>query len=307
MLAALALHAALIGSAWLAPRPTLDGFWRPVTGLIDVDIESAPAAPSALSPAGAPGDARSAERAPAEAAPRAIAAVRARRALESVREPPAGVPAAAPAPRPEYDGPAPPVPVAGKAGSLLPGVVVSGVGSPGGSLEGVPAAPPAPTAAPKREIDRAVATGLLAESMRAPGEALGLTLPAAGNVASALASAARGAIGPVAGSATFLAILTPSGRVLGIAPVSWSGAPADAWAGAASTAAASLSGRTFSMVAPFTNGAVVWVSVTSTFVLPSGAESGIGPAEGGFRFDLADIGRRKQQVVRTSVRVAAVK
>jgi len=225
--------------------------------------------------------------------------------------------------KPEYTGPPPAAPLSSGALSLLvlsPGSdgFSSAPASPGGTDSASPApggkgivqgqgASGASTTSPKPAVDKTIATRLLHESLGERDKSLGLTLPAAGNVASALQSAVRQALGPSVGSATFLAILTPSGQILTITPTAMNGGSAEAWANAARSAAASLSGRSFAMGAPFQNGAVVWIDVTSTFVLPSGAAAPIGSEPGGIRFDVSDIGRGKQQIIRTKIRVAAVK
>ncbi len=326
LLVAAALHALLLASAWIAPRPPLDqGFWGPVAGEIDVTLEAEPAL--AASP----------EIAPEDAAPEIAAGVfpeapfvphPANRARPSLG--PAGPPfsselagaasraGAASAARPEYEGPPPPLPMGVGTTSLLPplagwprtagspGASGSSAGAGGGSGQGTSAAAKAPS--PARAVDRTVATRLLTDSQAERDKSLGLTLPAAGNIAGALGASVRAALGPgTAGSGTFLAILGPGGRLVALTPIAWNGGSAEAWASAAQAAAGSLAGRSFALVAPFQNGAVVWVDVTATLALPSGATSSVSGEPGGFRFDVADIGRKRQQVVRTSVRVAAVK
>lgn len=327
LLVAAALHALLLASAWIAPRPPLDqGFWGPVAGEIDVTLETEPAL--AASP----------EIAPEDAAPEIAAGVfpeapfvphpanRARPSLGPATPPfsseiagAASRAGAASAARPEYEGPPPPLPMGVGTTSLLPPLAgwPRTAGSPGasgptpgaGGVSGqAPSAAPVKAASPARAVDRTVATRLLADSQAERDKTLGLTLPAAGNIASALGASVRAALGPgAAGSGTFLAVLAPGGRLVALTPIAWNGGSAEAWASAAQAAAGSLAGRSFALVAPFQNGAVVWVDVTATFTLPSGAASHVSGEPGGFRFDLADIGRRRQQVVRTSVRVAAVK
>ncbi len=314
---AVALHAAILGSALFAPRPAFDeGRWRPVVADIDVDLEMEPARPAAesISPEGAAPDvaAVAVPDAPFVHAPAILARPSLEAALPLLPEPsPQARPEHdGPEPRPEYDGPAPPVPIGADATPGLPRLAgVPGrtgdpawVGAPGEQASFAKPAAPTPT------IDRKVATRLLGESLAERDTKLGLTLPAAGNIAGALGSAVRTALGPgTSGSGTFMAIVAPGGRIVALTPVAWSGAPEGTWAGAAQIAAAALAGRSFSMVAPFQNGAVVWVDVTATLALPSGATSGVSGEPGGFRFDLSDIGRRRHMVVRTSVRVAAVK
>lgn len=315
LLVAAALHVLVLGSGFVAPRPAPDeGFWRPVVADIDVDLEAEPARPAAapISP----------EDAALESAPGALpdtpfvhgAAILARPipgaarsaldVLPASSDPATLDPPAALRSPSEYDGPAPAVPIGPDATSRLPRL--AGVAG----WVAVPGAPgaPAKTVSPPRPVDKAVATRLLEASLAERDKTLGLTLPAAGNIAGALGAAVRTALGPgMSGSATFFAVLSPGGRIVALTPVAWSGAPAEAWAGAAQAAAGALAGRSFPMVAPFQNGAAVWVDVTASLKLPSGAAAGVSSEPGGFRFDVSDIGRRRQQVVRTSVRVAAVK
>ena len=326
LLLAAGLHAGVLALAVVAPKSHLaERFWVPVEATVDVDIDAIPAA-------AAPALHRPEIRASEVAAgtlpdapfvranePRA----RPDRTLPPLPSVPVDPTSPGPPATPEYDGPPPPLPVSESGLSLLlvvpdPATIAGAdvTGSPAkaasnggssGAVEGRARSPEPAKTAPKRALDRTIATRLLAGSLSERDEALGLTLPAAGNVASALHSAVRTALGPASGSATFLAILTPSGQLLGITPVATNGASEEAWMSAARTATASLAGRTFSMVAPFRNGAVVWVDVTSSFVLPSGAAAPVSGEPGGFRFDLGDLGRRKQQVIHTKVRVTAVK
>lgn len=307
LLLAAAFHAAALGCGWLVPAPPEDGgLWVPVVAEIEVDLAAEPdaAGPVLSSPEPRIHRVEGPVISTPAATPRSpLRASRATARGPHAQEPlPAATPSSAPR---EYDGPAPPVPMGAGSTSILRGL--PGMAGPLWVPPAGGAAPPAPTTSPKPAPDREVATRLLAESMNERDMSLGLTLPAAGNVASALASAVRTALGPAAGSGTFVAILTPSGKVLGIQAIASKGGTADAWASAARAAAASLSGRSFGMEAPFENGAVVWVDVVSSLVLPSGASAAVTPASGGFSFDVADIGARKRQVVRTTFRVAAVK
>ncbi len=334
---AAAFHAAVLALALVAPKNALSsGFWVPVQATIDVEIEATPAA---AAPTLSGAESRALETSPGTLpdAPFVRASdIPAR--TPSGRHPPAAAlrpgetdPPRAPLSdarttatnRPEYTGPPPAAPLSSGALSLFvlsPGS--EGFSSAPASSGGTDSASQAPggkgivqgqgasgasTAGPKPAVDKTIATRLLHESLGERDKALGLTLPAAGNVASALQSAVRKALGPSVGSATFLAILTPSGQILTITPTAMKGGSAEAWASAARSAASSLLGRSFAMVAPFQNGAVVWIDVTSTFVLPSGAAAPIGSEPGGIRFDVADIGRGKQQIIRTKIRVAAVK
>jgi hypothetical protein len=345
LLVAAALHVAVLGSGLLAPRPAPDeGFWQPVVAEIDVDLEAEPARPAAapISPedAALAGASGAVPDAPFVHRPATLARPTSDPALAALDPLPASFDPATPEPPPaasrsssEYDGPAPPVPIGSDATSRLPRLAgvgawvgVSGAsGAPGeqgttpsaggvssgaAGLQGQATSRGAvrKAAAPARPVDKAVATRLLEDSLAERDKTLGLTLPAAGNIAGAVGAAVRTALGPgVSGSGTFLAILSPGGCIVALTPVAWSGGSADAWAGAAQAAAGSLAGRAFPMVAPFQNGAVVWVDVIATLTLPSGAKSGVSSEPGGFRFDVSDIGRHRQQVVRTSVRVAAVK
>lgn len=303
LLFAAVLHASIVGAAWLTPRPA-DELVVPAPVATEIDLEIAPEpalAPPALSAGtGSPASATG-------GIPRSGIAPPGRRTPDRAwLVPPLPEATASATPtvtRGEYEEPAPAVPMAGSATSGLPGTPGLVWVPPGG----LATAAPAPTTAPKPAVDRAVADRLLAEPMKARDGSLGLTLPAAGNVASTLASSVRTALGPAAGNATFLAILTPAGRVMAIQPVAWNGGNEGAWWTAARDATARLEGRSFAMVSPFENGAVVWVDVTATLVLPSGAPAAVTPASGGFRFDVADIGARRRLVVRTALRVAAVR
>lgn len=211
-------------------------------------------------------------------------------------------PAPAPAPPDEYGGPpaAEPITAPGLGGTpvwTIPGVL---------PRQGPP--PPAPTAAPARADTPTDKAGqLLRQAMSAKDKSLGLDLPAAGTVATAVAEAVRASDTPHTARATFEVRLSGSGQVLGARMVSATAGGAELWARVASAAMARLSGKALTMTSAFAKGARVYVSVVSSVRLPSGASSSGPKLQGaGFGFDVSDIGAHATRVVSSSFKVVAV-
>jgi len=161
---------------------------------------------------------------------------------------------------------------------------------------------PAPTAAPKRAVDRDIATKVLAGAQKARDKALGLDLPAAGTVAAAVKSATySSAVGGTA-AATIAVVLGPSGAVRTVRVAGAQGGSAAAWAAVASATRAALAGRALAMTGAYKSGALVVVHVQSRMQSPSGKKvDSDGPSLGtSFTFDVADIGARPKRMVTTS-------
>lgn len=312
LLAATLLHAAipLLARIASAPGPALEA--RSSGARREVEIEIEPAAPR--------GPEQDEARTPAldEARPREAEPVlgrtarRERRPLDPQARPappetpvePREGPVAPPAPGPssEYGGPPTEVPrgVAGLGGApvwQLPGVLPD---------RAPPApAPTAPTA--PREVSADRAGELLREAMRDRDKTLGLDLPAAGTVASVVADAVRSAETPATARAVFEVQLSGTGAVLGVRALSSTAGAAALWARVAREAAAQLAGRVLAMTAAFAKGAKVYVTVSSSVQMPSGATSGgIHQQGAGFGFDVADIGARPRRLVQSSFRVEAI-
>ncbi|XXX77947.1 hypothetical protein WMF30_04135 [Sorangium sp. So ce134] len=310
LLAATLLHAAIPWLSRVADRPARALVARSSGAYREVEIEVQPVAP--LSP---PQDERRAPPpAPDGARPREDAgpalgriARRDRRAPEAPATPEAPVepregPAAPPAPTAEYEGP--------PSAEGPPGVAGLG-GVPVWQLPGVlpdrAPPPPAPTkpAAP-REMSMDRASEAVREAMRDRDKTLGLDLPAAGTVASVVADAVRAAETPATARAVFEVQLSGAGAVLGVRALSSTAGAAALWARVAREAAAQLAGRVLAMTAAFAKGAKVYVTVSSSVKMPSGATSGIQHQGAGFGFDVADIGAGRHRVVQSSFRVEAI-
>jgi hypothetical protein len=138
-----------------------------------------------------------------------------------------------------------------------------------GGLETV--APPAPTRVTPRPVDRQAATRAIAGTMQARDRELGRDVPAAGDVASALATSVRGTPAPHGARATFEVRLGADGNLLS---ARWMGAskgdPRD-WESAAAEAKKALAGRALPMGdAGALRGALIRVHVTTVHQLPSG-------------------------------------
>lgn len=138
-----------------------------------------------------------------------------------------------------------------------------------GGLEMV--APPAPTRVTPRPVDRQAATRAIAGTMQARDRELGRDVPAAGDVASALAISVRGTPAPHGARATFEVRLGADGNLLSARWMAASkGDPRD-WESAAAGAREALAGRALPMGdAGALRGALIRVHVTTVHQLPSG-------------------------------------
>jgi hypothetical protein len=317
LIAAALLHAAIPALARVAPRPerALVALQSGAAAEIEVDMEEP--LRRALAARSAPRADEAAARAPTGERERARerpgrAPAAGEVLLREPQEGPAGAvvdPEAWPVPPPpeglppdEYGGPPAPAGTAGVPGLggvpiwQLPGVLPDRAGPP-----------PAPTAAPPRRETPADRAGqVLREAMQSKDKALGLDLPAAGTVASAVAEAVRASDTPAVARATFEVRLSGAGKVLGARMVSASAGATEAWGRVASAAVARLAGRTLAMTGAFAKGARVYVSVVSSVRMPSGATSGVQMQGAGMAFDLSDIGANATRVVSSSFKVIAV-
>lgn len=191
-----------------------------------------------------------------------------------------------------------------------PGVALApGLGAPIWALPGIlPAqAPPrpAPTVAPKAAaIERDKAGQLLRASMASKDHKLGLDLPGAGTIASAVADGVRASDAPAESRSAFIVRLDAGGRVVEVRAVRWSAGGPEAYHRAASIAASRLSGRAIAMPDAYAAGALVSVEITSLLTLPAG---GSGPSRKGssVSFDLSDVGAKPHRVIRSSYTVKA--
>ncbi|WP_437928311.1 hypothetical protein WMF37_03470 [Sorangium sp. So ce291] len=319
LLAATLLHAAI---PWLArvvssPAPALVA--RSSGAGREVEIEVEPAAPlrpepdeARAAPPRSPDEAR--QREDAEPPVRGWTARRERRERRDMETPappdPAGAPREGPAAPP---GPAPSTEYDGPPSAERPPSVAGLDGVPVWQLRGVlpdraAAPPPAPTAPPApRETSMDRAGEVVREAMRDRDKALGLDLPAAGTIASVVADAVRASETPATARAVFEVQLSGAGLVLGVRALSSTAGATALWALVAREAAARLAGRALAMTAAFAKGARVYVTVSSSVKMPSGATSGgIHQQGAGFGFDVADLGARPHRLVQSSFRVEAI-
>ncbi|WP_437734795.1 hypothetical protein [Sorangium sp. So ce1335] len=316
LLAATLLHAAIPVLARIASSPAPALVARSSSaGRDEVEIEVQPVAP--LRPTQEEARAAPTPAAPEAARPRddaepelARTARRDRRDREAPAPPetdaaPAEGPAAPPATAPssEYGGPP---------SAEGPPRVAGLDGVPVWQLRGVlpDRAPPAaaPTAPPaQREVSMDRAGEVLRETMRDRDKTLGLDLPAAGTIASVVADAVRASETPETARAVFEVQLSGAGLVLGVRALSSTAGATALWALVAREAAARLAGRALAMTSAFARGAKVYVTVSSSVRMPSGAESGgIHQQGAGFGFDVADLGARPHRLVQSSFRVEAL-
>lgn len=136
-------------------------------------------------------------------------------------------------------------------------------------------AAPAPDVTTQAPFDRNVANRVIASTMRTQDKKSGLSVPAAGIVAGAAASAARSVPAPHNTRATFEVRLGPGGKVLGAKVVSSSAGDAAAWDAAAKTVAASLAKQSLSLGADGDrSGVTIRVSITQKHVFASGTAKG---------------------------------
>ncbi|WP_437307093.1 hypothetical protein [Sorangium sp. So ce388] len=236
----------------------------------------APAAPPA-EPAAEPRDA------PEPPAP--VAAAPAPAAEPPAAEPPAAEPPApvaqAPAPTPtappadEYGGPPPaaggPPPAAGGGVALAPGL-----GTPlwtvPGALPGPGTPQAAPTAAPlPRPVDPAIAGKVLNDTLRGKDRSVGISVPAAGVVASTLADTVRSSAAPLDARATFEVKLGADGQVLGVRLVSATAGDGPTWERIVGAAKGALAGTALQM-GPDKAPVTVTVKVESKVQYPSGSK-----------------------------------
>ena len=307
---AIAVHLAVPLAARLAPVSS-----RPLSArssgsqrleAIDVEVASLPPGRAEGSEAGMRSGEPRLDRGPVD--PR-----RRRGAAAEVGEPQASTPSTpAPSALPpaEYDTP----PDDGRDAVLAPGLD----GKPIWAIPGAVARPDVPAPAPTtgdapRAVDRDIAGQLLRGDQAARDKRLGLDLPAAGTVASAVADAVRGTDAPGASKATFEVRLDPAGRVLWIRAVRSMGGSPEIWDRVARLATARLAKAKLAMTGAYAAGATVVVDVVSVVQLPAGNPVGAsemvkpgpptGTVGGGFKFDLSNVGAHGGRNVTSSYRV----
>jgi hypothetical protein len=156
-------------------------------------------------------------------------------------------------------------------GSLVPGAPGA---NPIWTLPGVVSTPrsaPAPTRAPAARVDPRAATRALGGTLQTSDQEKGVTLPAAGAVATAVSTAVRGTAAPHNARATFEIRLGPDGRVIAARVVRASAGDPAQWEAALANAKAQIAAKGLAMTgAAATSGATVRVSVTTKHVFPTG-------------------------------------
>ncbi len=187
---------------------------------------------------------------------------------------------------------------------------VPGLGSPVWGMPGVlqapGAAPAAPTAAPApRQVDRDIAGQVLREALATRDKDMGLDLPGAGNIASAIATAVSGSDVPLVSHGTIQCRIGAGGTVTGCRVVTMNSGSPDQWNRAAQNAQAALAGLALTLTGDYANGATVTVNVTSSNSPPAGGKGGFTGT--GMSFDTSNIGAHNSRHVRTSFTVAAAR
>lgn len=186
----------------------------------------------------------------------------------------------------------------------LPGLGKNNIWTVPGVLSDSGRPAPAPTAPPaSKPTDRDIAGKVLRGEMKSHDKDIGIDLPGAGTVASAVGAAVRSLETPNEGRASFAVRLSPQGKVLEVKLISNSTGNREVWERAARAAAAQLKSRTLAMTGEFSKGAMVYVNVSSDLVMPSGTKGGIQRDGAGAQFDLSDIGAHKVRRVHTSFSV----
>lgn len=319
LIAALALHAALPVIAHVVPhmeQPLVARSWHERT---EIEIEVTPVEPLPQAEARLEPQRTVNERRP-EVSPEARAAVRDPYAevtppsptstASPEAQPPPSSTSPTPAPSDTFDPVVPDAP-RGPGGLMVgpPGIGGQPVWSIPGVVTASPGGPPAPTAPPApREVDPNIAGKVLTAEQKKKDRALGLNLPAAGTVASALGDAVRGEDTPNEGRASFVVRIGPNGQILDVRVATTSAGSVSVWERAARAAASRLRGKALTLTSEYAKGATVYVDVSSAMLMPDGTKTGGLQRQGaGASFDLSNLGAKPRRSVRTSFTVVASK
>jgi hypothetical protein len=307
LLTAALLHVALLGAHLVLPAPSLVLSTRE-NEIRTIDIDSlevpvAPPPPRDRAPELPSERAPTTEASPSRPEPRVA---RTPGSLEAVTEPvaptaePTARPSAPPGPAPDqYDT----LPDDGRGTVRIPGIGGPAIWALPGMIPTGPPPSAAPTQAPQtRPVDKDIAGQVIREAMRTNDKQIGLDLPAAGTIASALRQAVWSGETPDVSRASFEVRLGADGKVLSIRVSNFTGGAADLWERAAQAAAAILRARSLRMNEAFAKGGTIYVDVVSGLQMPSGSSSVIRPQGAGASFDLSDIGAHKSRVVKVSHR-----
>lgn len=163
--------------------------------------------------------------------------------------------------------------------------------------------PPAPTVAPApRPVDKDIAGIVLRGEMAKKDKDIGLDLPVAGSMKSAVQRAVMGTELPTGTKGSIVCRVSPNGRVSGCNVVGSNGGSPAAWA-AALSAAQSVAGSSLS--GQYANGAIVTIDVSVSQALPAGSKGGF--TGSGASFDLSNLGAHATRQVRATHRVVAAR
>jgi hypothetical protein len=188
----------------------------------------------------------------------------------------------------------------------VPGV--AGMGSPLWAIPGVvphgTAPAPAPTTAPTpREVDPDIGGQVLREAMAEHDKGLGMDLPAAGTMTSAVQTSIMGSSIPVGTKGSIECRISPSGVVSGCTLTQSTGGGSEAW-DAATRAAAAIVGS--ALPGQYAKGATVIIDVSVLQAPPAGSKGGWNGGAGA-NFDVSNIGAHNTRNVRASHRVVAAR
>ena len=188
----------------------------------------------------------------------------------------------------------------------VPGLGGNAVWTMPGVVEGTGRAPaPAPTVAPKaRPVDKDIAGQVMRDALASRDKEMGIDLPAAGTVRSAVVAAVYSADLPDNARGTMQFRLGPNGQILGVQVLGTSGGTSEAWQRAANAAKAQLAGAGLSM-AQYEKGAIITVNVSSKLQAPAGSKGGLQGS--GVAFDISNIGAHSTKQVHASFTVAAIR
>lgn len=186
-------------------------------------------------------------------------------------------------------------------------LTVPGIGGPVWTMPGgMPIAgppPPAPTVAPApRQVDRDIAGKVLRTELAKKDKEIGLDLPVAGSMASAVRTAVMGTALPTGTKGSIQCKVGANGRVSGCRVLASNGGSAGAWSTAV-TAASSVAGA--ALTGQYAAGAIVTINVSVADTPPAGGKGGF--TGSGASFDLSNLGAHATRQVRVAHRVVAAR
>ncbi|APR84680.1 Hypothetical protein A7982_10029 [Minicystis rosea] len=187
------------------------------------------------------------------------------------------------------------------------GVPVPGMNGPVWSMPGVLPGPataaPAPTVAPApRPVDKDIAGIVIRDAMAKKDKDIGLDLPMAGSMSSAVRTAVYNTELAAGTKGSIECRVSAAGRVSGCRLVGSNGGSVGAWNQAVQAATAVAGGA---LSGQYASGAVVTIDISITQGPPSGSSGGLKGA--GATFDVSNIGAHVTRSVRTSHRVVAAR